>query len=43
MLIIAIYKMSNVIAKSHRDHQLRTLVTFEGGVSVASNKCPLVV
>jgi len=41
--------MSNVIAKSHRDHQgsqseqLCTLVTFQGGVSVASNKCPLVV
>jgi len=41
--------MSNVIAKSHRDHegsqseQLWTLVTFQGGVSVASNKRPLVV
>jgi len=49
MLIITIYKMSNVIAKSHQDHQgsqseqLWTLMTFHGGVSVSSNKRPLVV
>jgi len=49
MLIIAIYKISNVIAKSHRDHQgsqseqLWTLVTFQAGVSVSSNKRPPVV
>jgi len=49
MLIIAIYKISNVIAKSRRDHQgsqseqLWTLVTFQAGVSVSSNKRPPVV
>ena len=49
MLIITIYKMLNVIAKSHRDHQgshseqLWTLMTFPGGVSIASNKRPFVV
>ena len=48
MLIITIYNMSNVIAKSHQDHQgsqneqLWTLMTFQGGVSVSSNKRPLV-
>jgi len=49
MLRVAIHKMSNVIAKSLQDHQgsqskqLWTLVTFQGGVSVASNKRPHVV
>jgi len=44
MLTITNYKMSNVIAKSHQDHQrsqseqLWTVVTFQGGVSVSSNK-----
>jgi len=44
MLIIIIYKISNVIAKSYQDHQglqskqLWTLVTFQGRVSVSSNK-----
>jgi len=46
---VPIYKMSNAIAKSHQDHQdsqseqIWTLVTFQGGVSVSSNKRPLVV
>ena len=49
MLIIRIYKMSNVIVKSHQDHQcsqseqLWALVTFQDGASVSSNKSPLVV
>ena len=46
MLIITIYKMWNVIAKSHQDHQseqLWTLVTFHGWVSVSNNKPSLVV
>jgi len=49
MLITAIYKTSNVIAKSDQDHQgsqseqLWTLVTFQGGVSVSSNKRPFIV
>jgi len=49
MLITTIYKMSNVIAKSHQDHKVSKVsnheltVTFQGGVSVSSNKRPLVV
>jgi len=44
-----IYKMLNVIAKSHQNHQgsqseqLWTQVMFQGGVSVSSNKRSLVV
>ena len=47
MLAITINKMSKVIVKSHQDHQgsqseqLWTSVTFQGGVSVSSNKRPL--
>jgi len=44
MLITTIYQMSNVIAKFHQDHKVSNVsnheptVTFQGGVSVSSNK-----
>ena len=49
MLTITINEMSKIIAKSNQDHQrsqseqLWILLTFQGGVSVSSDKHPLVV